>query len=540
MEPMTSRRPKSGTLFCLAAVILIVGGSCLAADAGNDGAGVRIDSIHIENTNIFDLDSAQYDYWIFAVINKLHIKTRKYVIARELLQKKGDLFSRELADETERNLRTLSFLWNARVDLVRSPDGSDVMEVVTSDTWTLLGGLSISRIAGRTQYHMRLEELNLLGAGQFVSFHYYFREVDDDYVQLTFLERRLFNSHLFLELFYDSSPEVGVRGLATGKLFHSLESKVSYRGTLTELDRRNDYYSEGEIVADEKMRGTLMNVRGAYRFGTYLNKVTLGCELVHRDIKVTDERLFDPRYHVRFSEDSLYYVIAPEFAIQSFDYIKTTRLSSFRRIEDIGFEKGAAVRFGWARDGRKNGTLFNNIQVTLNHAGHWGSNLLFLKLQRMYWFKESRNFRKTAQFSIRYYNNGTSWVTPVINAVYSEDLRPNTVATLYLGENNGLRGYPKNFSTGERRFVANIENRIFPGIGFFSADLGAVQFVDFGRSWARGTGLKVGDILWSVGVGLRIGVEKFSNARTTRIDLAYAGKIKEWRLSFALGQYVDL
>ncbi|UCD93740.1 MAG: hypothetical protein JSU69_08180 [Candidatus Zixiibacteriota bacterium] len=536
---MTSDRPTSVALLCPAVVFLITFLCCLATQAGNASEKIPIDSISIENNNIFDLDSAQYNHWIFRLVNKLHMKTRKYVISRELLQKRGDIFSRQLADETERNLRGLAFLWNARVDLVQSPEGANIMKVTTSDTWTLLGGLSISRLADRMQYHVRLEELNLFGAGQFVSFHYYFREDDDDYAKLTFLERRLLNTHLFLELFYDSSPEVGVRGLSAGKPFRTLDSKVSYRGTISRLDSRNDYYSDGEIIADERMLGTLMNFRGAYRFGTYLNKVTLGAEFVYRDIEVRDKRLLDLRHQIRFSSDSLYYVIAPEFRIQNFEYSKTTRINSFERIEDITFEKSGSVRFGWAREGRENSSLFKDILITLNYGTHWRSNILFLYLQRRYWFKADRDFRKTAYISIRYYNNGISWLTPVLNAVYAEDFRPDTLATLYLGENNGLRGYPKNYSTGERRFIINIENRIFPGIEFFSANLGAVQFVDFGRSWLRGTGLELDDLLWSVGVGLRLGLEKFSNARTMRFDLAYAGKIKEWRLSFSLGQYVE-
>jgi hypothetical protein len=267
--------------------------------------------------------------------------------------------------------------------------------------------------------------------------------------------------------------------------------------------------------------------------------VTLGLEFIYRDIEVEDKNLYDPRQQIRFSSDSLYHVIAPEFRIQNFEYIKATRINSFRRIEDIAFEKGGSVRYGWAREGRENSPLFKDILVTLIYGAHWRSNLLFLDVQRRYWFQGSRNFRKTAYVSIRYYNNGTSWVTPMVNAVYTEDFRADTMATLYLGENNGLRGYPKNFSTGERRLAVNMETRIFPGIEFFSADLGAVQFVDVGKSWVRGTEIGFDDLLWSVGTGLRLGLEKFSNARTMRIDLAYAGKIKEWRLSFGLGQYVE-
>jgi len=101
-----------------------------------------------------------------------------------------------------------------------------------------------------------------------------------------------------------------------------------------------------------------------------------------------------------------------------------------------------------------------------------------------------------------------------------------------------LRGYPKNYSTGEKRIAGNIECRIFPGINILSADLGAVQFFDFGKSWKYDSNLRFRDLLWSVGIGLRIGVERVSSAKMMRFDLAYAGKLKDWQISFGLGQYV--
>ena len=81
-----------------------------------DSAPPTIDTIVIDNRNIFSADSLAYNHWFFKLANRLHIKTRKYVISREILQNTGEPFSRELADETERNLRALPYLWDARVD----------------------------------------------------------------------------------------------------------------------------------------------------------------------------------------------------------------------------------------------------------------------------------------------------------------------------------------------------------------------------------------------------------------------------------------
>ena len=52
--------------------------------------GLLIDSVEIENRNIFDTNVKGYDNFIFRTANKLHVKTQKKVLAREFLLKKGD------------------------------------------------------------------------------------------------------------------------------------------------------------------------------------------------------------------------------------------------------------------------------------------------------------------------------------------------------------------------------------------------------------------------------------------------------------------
>jgi hemolysin activation/secretion protein len=127
----------------------------------------------------------------------------------------------------------------------------------------------------------------------------------------------------------------------------------------------------------------------------------------------------------------------------------------------------------------------------------------------------------------------------MIKAEYTDDIIEDGWPMLFLDENNGLRGYPRNYTLGNRRIIVNIENRFFSGLEILSIDLGAVQFIDFGQSWYADESIKARDILWSVGVGLRFSAEKISNARMMRLDFAYAGELKDWQLSFGVGHYVN-
>ncbi|PKK82219.1 MAG: hypothetical protein CVT49_14930 [candidate division Zixibacteria bacterium HGW-Zixibacteria-1] len=506
-------------------------------DTDSQSTLIYIDSIHVNNMNIFDLDSAKYDFWPFHLANKLHIRTKKHVIKRELLLNKGEPFSRRLADETERNLRALPYLWNARLSMVKGPAGENILEVATSDTWTLLGGLSFHRTAGENEIHFRAEEQNLLGMGQHLSFHHYFRDTLEDFSQFSFLERRLFNSRLFFQSYFNGDPEIAQTSLSLGKPFFSLNSKSSFRFDFIDWNRRDDYYESGLIIAQDKIKGSQFILTGAYRTGSYYDKVQFGTEIIYTDINVSAKKYLADSNLVTFPRDSLYYAVIPEFSIRSYEYLQTTRIDNFNRIEDILFLNGAAINYGRFFD-RHGDKIYDYAGLLINYAKHFRANLFFVELGRNYWFNGRQDFRKRTNFSIRYYNNGISWLTPQVRLKYDEDFREDAMATLYLGENNGLRGYPKNISTGRKRILGNIENRIFPGLEFLSADFGAVQFIDFGRCWSFDRKLRLDDLLWSVGIGLRIGVERVTHAKTMRLDLAYAGKTRDWQVSFGLGQYI--
>ncbi|SYZ73516.1 exported hypothetical protein [Candidatus Zixiibacteriota bacterium] len=497
--------------------------------------GPRIDSVEIINRNIYNTDSSVYKYFIFKLANKFHIKTRKFVIARELLLKKGDLYSKQLADETERNLRSLPFIWDARVELIKSPSGEAILRVTTTDRWTFVGGPAFSRASGRNIVELRLVESNFLGRGQFVSLKYYIRQNVEDYNEVAFTERRLFGTWLRFDLFSSNHPEVGRKSITFTKPLYALTSRFYYGADYTSIYRRERYYSHGDIIAQNYVKGKEVTLSSAFRTGTYNDKVQIGFNYYYNDHRILDLS----GGGVEFPQDSIYHLLTPSFSISSIYYIRTTHINTFMRPEDIGLTNGMNLALGWAYDPRRDRQIYRTLSVGLNFASHQGSSLFFLNLNRQVWFDRNLFFRKAFNISIRYYNNGLSWITPVLFATYGEDMRIDRINTLFLGENNGIRGYPENFDSGEKLLRCNFENRLFTGISLLSVNVGAVQFFDFGQSRRLEERFNSREFLWSTGVGLRLGTEKVSDADVFRIDVAYAGRLKTWQISMALGQYLQ-
>ena len=493
----------------------------------------KIDSIVIDTRNVFNTDSAQFNSWLFRIANRLHLKTRKFVIERELLLQKGDVYIPELATETERNLRALPFIWDARVEYADNGDAK-ILKVTTSDRWTLIGGPAINRNAGQTIIELGVEELNLFGYGQYLAFHRYFRSIDKDYFDFSFIERRLFSSRYFFSLYYNDAPEIGRKSLTLKMPLYSQNSRSSYGASISDIDRIDEYYHHGIIVARDRVQGIYFESYFLTQFGTYDSKVQMGLNYLYADLKSSETQ----GGGVRFPADSLYHLIMPQMGLLKKEYLRTSRINGFRRIEDISLTNGAVLKYGRAFYPGDGHSIYDIISFSYQYSAAQRYGYLFLELERNHWFKGNIDFRKQLLLSMKYYNNSLIWLTPVVAGYYLIDERLDRNLANYIGENSGLRGYPKNFESGEKVLRINYENRLFTGVNIMSVDVGAVQFLDLGQIRNRDQGFRIGNWLWSIGLGLRLGMEKISNAELMRLDIAYAPEIRNWQISMGIGQYI--
>jgi len=124
--------------------------------------GLEIDSVVIDNHNIYDVNDKEYDNIIFKTANKLHYKTRKHIILKELLFKAGDSLSCELIEESERNLRNRLALFNAWIEVEKMENDHLLIKVITIDQWSIAGGLDFERDGNETEYRLWGEEKNFL------------------------------------------------------------------------------------------------------------------------------------------------------------------------------------------------------------------------------------------------------------------------------------------------------------------------------------------------------------------------------------------
>lgn len=92
-----------------------------------------------------------------------------------------------------------------------------------------------------------------------------------------------------------------------------------------------------------------------------------------------------------------------------------------------------------------------------------------------------------------------------------------------LGGDNGLRGYPLRYQSGDKSLLFTIEQRFFTDwYPFRLFHVGAAVFFDAGRTWGDNPAGSA-NLGWlkDVGIGLRIGSSRSGLGRVTHIDLAF-------------------
>ena len=150
-HPASAQEPPGGRPVCPAGVI----------------ANVVIDNQSIyEENGPDDGDSRGWVQRLAAwVANRVHIRTRKGLIESELLFRAGDCFDQLLLDESERSLRSLSFL--AEADIRHAPGGGGGVDifVTTRDDWTLKLDVRPELDQGLRFAYLGGVEENFLGTG---------------------------------------------------------------------------------------------------------------------------------------------------------------------------------------------------------------------------------------------------------------------------------------------------------------------------------------------------------------------------------------
>jgi hypothetical protein len=495
--------------------------------------GAVIGTVYVQTDNIFDPERPGEDRLVFEIANRAHFTTRPKVVERKLLFREGDAYDPRLLQESERYLRSLDYLYDAKIEPIRYQDNRVDVLVRTRDVWTLGLGAGFERTGGANSLQAQLSESNLLGTGRFLDVKYS-DDPDRSSSRLRFVDTSLFGTRAELRLWYASNSDGHRRIFDLARPFYSLDTRWGGAFKVIEDQRIERIYRQGDVIQRFYHETTYAEVWGGlskgYRQGRtrrWLYGYTYELDRFFEQPDSVDGLVPDavtPRDFIVSEEHQLSYLwIGIEQVADGF--IEVHNMDQLNRTEDfnLGLQLRARLGLSSAIFGADQERAIFDAEVRDGWSPRPGHTLLASVHAGGRWGEEGAE-NTVVGGELRYFwrNFGRHRLHFTVQADAAWELDPDN--QLRLGGDNGLRGYPLRFQDGDRRFLVTLEQRFYTNWELFKlVHVGAAVFFDVGRAWYV-SGPEAGKdrgLLRDVGFGLRLGSSRSSQGRVVHLDVAF-------------------
>jgi hypothetical protein len=495
----------------------------LPSDAELEAAGAVIGKIDIDIRNIFDQNDARESNGLFLLANRLHIRTKRSTVKAQLLFASGDKYRGRVLAETERTLRLLTYIYDARVVPVRYADGKVDIKVITKDVWTLSPGVSFGRTGGTNQTKLNLQDTNFLGWGKTLQISRG-SDVDRTSDTIQWMDPNVFGSRWTSALAYSDSSDGSERSLQVIRPFYSLDAPWSTKITALSFDRTVSRYNLGEIVDQFNDNETSYELSGGLSNGYvdgWTKRLTFGMRY--------DRNIFLPTPATSLPAQQLPPDRTLSYPFVGFDilqdkYKKVGDENQIGRTEDLYF--GTEIT---GEVGLSNG-VFGADRNAIMLAAKALRGFELTELQQLFLtsdfssrIEDGRARNLIADAAAKYYLRWREdWLLYAgLSGTVTDSLDPDM--QLLLGGDNGLRGYPLRYESGTSRALLTVEQRFYTDwYPFRLVRVGGAIFADVGRTWGAGViGNSDPGLLRDVGFGLRLGNTRSGLGNVLHIDFAF-------------------
>lgn len=531
-----------------------------------------ISYVFIDNHSIFDVqpETQRRFSWFYRTANALHMRTRRSVIARELLLSPGDCYDPVLVAESERLLRAYDFLARVEIFGIPQPDGSYHLVVDTRDEWTTQMDVRVAVRSGVAFEGIRLREANLFGRGEALSAYYVKRDVTRDY-GVSYTTRQLAGTRWDLNVGLGRTRAGTIFSQTVAYPFVGEVSRWSARQEFSREDRFFDYIAvdtggdrlhvllpirdkrfDLAVVSRLGHRGNLTLLGGALTFNqlTYPGLPRLGRRGEILTQTAQDTALVEPALRQRDEVSSIR--VGLVLGQRNVWWVKQRGLDSMQGEQDVrlGAEAGLTIM-------RSIPSLETDDDVASTLTAYGGVQLGRLIVAGRGRLDVRRDFDAAAELSewedvvgeadlLAYWRpRAFPRHTLFLRAAGTGGWNTRTPFQLTLGGDHNLRGYRDDRFPGGRRLVFTAEDRMYWGWPRRETlDVGSTVFLDVGQMWPGDApyGL-VSDWRASAGFGLRFSFP--AGSRTTyRIDVALPIKprpdARDMRLMISVGEVLGL
>ena len=493
------------------------------SDSELEAAGAVIGKIDIDLRNIFDESDPRERNGLFRLANRLHIRTKRSTIKAQLLFASGDKYAARKLAETERALRLLSYIYDARIVPVRYADGKVDVKVITKDVWTLSPGLSFGRAGGSNSTNFNIQDSNFLGWGKALQVSHG-STVDRTSNTVAWSDPNVFASKWTMAAADVESSDGTERVMQIAHPFYSLDTPWSTKITAVKFDRTTSRYNLGERVDQFNDNESSYELSGGLSNGLidgWTKRLTFGLRY-DRSVFLPTPGSSMPARQLPPDRTLSYPFIG--FDILQDKYKKVGDENQIGRTEDVYFGTQVSGQVGFSSPAY--GADRNAIML----AAHLLRGIELTELQQIFVtsnfssrIEDGRARNLIADAGAKYYWRWrTDWLLYAeLSGTVTDSLDPDL--QLLLGGDNGLRGYPLRYESGTSRALLTVEQRFYTDwYPFRLVRVGGAIFADVGRTWGSGViGNSDPGLLRDVGFGLRLGNTRSGLGNVLHIDCAF-------------------
>ncbi len=495
--------------------------------------GLRVGHIQLEVGNVFNPNLSAENHLYHRLTNQLHLKTQDKVIAKTLLFKTGDPFDFRLLAESERLLRARRHLKDAQI-IPQQICGKQVnLRVITIDNWTLAPALSFGRSGGNNSKSISLEEHNLLGLGKELSLSFK-QDAERNQTKLTYNDPQVLGTRYHLLLGLQNNSDGKGHQFRIGFPFYKLAGQRAWGLESLALHQETSNYVEGEVthkIGVETKQDSIF-------YGWSQSKTPQMTERYRLGWQQESRHYFPTQSTPELQPESKQAYPWISYELLENHYIKRENFKTMGRTEDISLGQQFLIEAGFLHP--KFGADDRYLKLFSRYSQGYSptsNQLSLVTADATAWVGDGsyRGLRANLTAEWNLYND--SWASWHLSGEWHTADNLQHGEQLLLGGDNGLRGYPTGFRSGEHSALVSAERRFYFKKNLFGvARLGAAAFIDAGTTWGMG---QRADWFGDAGVGLRIIPTRSSSGKIISVDLAIPfsakGKIDQFQVLVGTG-----
>jgi hypothetical protein len=509
---------------------IVVFASSLRADP------LRVGKITIEALDVYSRAEQEHGYF-YRLADRLHIETRRPVIAQFLLFHEGDVYQPERLEETERNLRTLQFLKSASVTASAPHDGVVDVKVVTQDAWSIAPETQAGSRGGMSTYGATISDTNLLGLGKNIELGWS-KGVDRRQLALNYNDPAFFAPYLRAHFGYAHNSDGYNRQFNFRRPFFSFATPWASDATFTAFRQNDRLYHDGLEVS--RFQQNHRDYSASY--GIALDPDDARADRLSAGFRFIDDDFAPISGHAGFQSAREFRYLFVKYEHVENDFLKVNFVNKDLRFEDFNLGRQYAMDTAISPSAMGVDSTTEFVHLRGAQGFRLGEDAFVMPSVSASTRFASGLQNAIASGSLLYVNrDGSDYPHTLVGRVaISSGWRLDPEMQFFADGLTGLRGYRAHTFEGSRSIVMNLEERFYLGHEVLQlASPGLVAFFDAGNATDGGLSSLL-SLKADVGVGIRVGLPR-TPKNLLRIDFAYALRSdplgrRGWLISFSSGQ----